>query len=67
VAAGRSDLLFDQIEVIEQPFIGRQNSSIGCHGGHHQPMGFEQDRLILLKAAEQMIRHGTGRDLMPTG
>ena len=63
MAAGRSNLLFDQIEVIEQPFIGRQNSSLGCHGGHHQPMGFEQDRLVLLQAAEQLVRHGAGTRL----
>jgi hypothetical protein len=62
-----SDFRAQQVEVIEQPFIGRQNSPIGCHGGNHQPMGFEQDRFVLLQAAEQKIRNGALRDLMPTG
>jgi hypothetical protein len=42
-----SNLLFDQIEVVEQPFSGRCNPAVGLNRLHQQIAGFNQETFIL--------------------
>ena len=67
MAAGRADLLFDQIEIVQQPFVGRRHPPVGRHRGHDQLIGFEQNRFVLLQATQQSVWSGPLVHLMPTG
>ncbi len=50
-----ADLLFDQVEVIEQPFAGRGDAAALLHRRHLQAGGADQHALVLHQALEQPV------------
>jgi hypothetical protein len=53
---GGAYLLFDQIEVIEQPFARRRNPALGLACRRQQLVGLQQYAFVLGQAREQLIR-----------
>jgi hypothetical protein len=47
VSLGRANLLFDEIEIVEQPFPGRRDPAVRLDRGRQQVAGLDQDRLVL--------------------
>ena len=61
VPLGRADLLFDQVEVVEQPFAGRRDPAVRRDRRGQQVAGFEQDALVLGQPREQLVRRAARR------
>jgi hypothetical protein len=40
MSSGGSDLLFDQIEIVEQPLTGRRNATVRLYRGSQKMTGF---------------------------
>jgi hypothetical protein len=64
MSAGRANLLFDQIEVVKQPFIRRRHLPFGSDGCQHQVVSVQQYGFILLQAVEKMIGSVASFDLL---
>ena len=67
MAAGGPDLLFDQVKIVQQPFVRRRHPAVGCHRGHNHLMRFEQHRFVLLQAAQQVVRSSSRVHFVTTG
>ena len=63
----RTDLFFDQIKVIEQPFPGRGNRPVRGDAFGQQPADFNKHRLIVGKPRQQSIRQTAGMQPMAFG
>ena len=66
-SAGGVDLLFDEVEVIEQPFPSRGNASATAGGRREQLVGVEKHTLVVGQSREQPARLGLAGDAMETG
>jgi hypothetical protein len=64
VSSGEPDLIFDEIEVVQQPFCRRGDPSLARHGGGHQMVGLDQDLLVLVQPRNQLVSAALGRDLV---
>ena len=56
VSPGGSNLFFNQIEVVEQPFPGRHNPAVVLNCRHQQVAGFNQDTFILGQTRQKPVR-----------
>ena len=59
VAPGRLDLLFDEIEVVEQPFPGGRDAVVRCDGCRQPAAGLDQHALVRGQPRQQLIRHAS--------
>ena len=57
VSPGRADLLFDQVEVVEQPFPGRRNRALRLDRCSEQIEGTDQDAFVLRQPREEPVRN----------
>ena len=55
VPFGGADLLFDQVEVIEQPLAGRRDAVAGGSRRFQQIAGADQDRFVVAQPREQPV------------
>src|ERR1041384_4458463 len=67
MSLGHANLLFDEIEVIEQPFAGRRNPAGRLHRLCQQIADSDQDVFILCQPAQQLIRSLLRTQAMQTG
>ena len=58
VPAGQSDLLLDEIVVVEQPGFCRHDPLPGGGGSGDHLVGLEKDPLVLVQAGEQLVLSG---------
>jgi hypothetical protein len=56
VSPGHANLLFDQIEIVNQPFPGRGNPVVGFDSLCQQIAGFNQDAFIFGQTCKEPIR-----------
>jgi hypothetical protein len=47
VSPGGSDLLFDQIEIVQQPFASRRDTPVGSYGRGQKLTGFIQYLFVI--------------------
>ena len=64
VSLGRADLLFDQIEIIEQPFAGRRDPAVRLDRLCQQIADSDQDVFILSQPAQQLVRSAVRAQLV---
>ena len=64
VPLGGTDLFFDQIEIIEQPFSGGRNPPGRGHGFHEQRADVDQGAFILGQPNQKLVRRMSRRQLM---
>ncbi|MNS70210.1 hypothetical protein D3C72_1035510 [compost metagenome] len=55
MALGQADLLFDQVEVVQQPFVGGGELAVLLHGFDQQRAGFAQQGLVFIQARQQLV------------
>ena len=55
MSSGRANLLFDEIEVVEQPLPRRDDATVSLQSGGQQTARFNQDLFIVRKSREQSI------------
>ena len=60
----RANLFLDQVEVVEQPFGGRRDSSVVARRGGQRLAAIDQDFLVVGQAAEQQVGPATGAQAM---
>ena len=63
---GGSNLFFDQIEIIEQPFRARRNPAVGRDCGGERITDCDQHLFIRGQPRQQLIRRARGRELVRT-
>ncbi|MNX62128.1 hypothetical protein D3C86_930810 [compost metagenome] len=56
VPLGQPDLFFDQVEVVQQPFVGRCDLAVLPHRLHQQRAGLGQQRLVFGQPRQQRVR-----------
>ena len=56
MSLGHTNLLFDEIEIIEQPFAGRRNPAGRLHRLRQQIADSDQDVFILRQPAQKLVR-----------
>ena len=61
VPLGRADLLFDQVEIVEQPFRGGRDAAIGRDRCRQQAANFDQDAFVLGQPCQQLVGRATRR------
>ena len=61
---GGADLLFNQIEVVEQPFRRRGHPAIGGDGRGQQPAHVDQSALVGCQASQKVVRTMPVRQLV---
>ena len=59
-----ADLLFDQVEIVEQPFGGGRDATVGADRGREQVADFDQERFVVREPREQAVG---SRDPAPGG
>jgi hypothetical protein len=59
VPLGGADLLFDEVEVVEEPFPGRRDARSGRDGRLQQLAGGHQRAFVLRQAREQPVPAAT--------
>lgn len=52
---GRANLLFDQVEVVEQPFRGRRDPTVRRHRRSQQITNFYEDAFVLAQPCQQVV------------
>ncbi len=57
---GGANLLFNQIEVVEQPFPGRRNPAVCLYRLRQQIVDADQDAFILGQSCQKAIRSVSG-------
>ena len=67
VPLGRADLLFDQIEVVEEPFPGRRDPSVRLDRRRQQGAGFRQDAFILRQPGQKPVPDSSRPQAMRAG
>jgi hypothetical protein len=61
VPLGRADLLFDQVEIIEEPFAGRGDAAIGSDRFGEQLADVFEDFFVLGEAGQQLVGRAARR------
>jgi hypothetical protein len=56
MSPGGAYLLFNQIEVVEEPFTGRRNSAVCLNRLRHQILDANQEAFILSQSFQEPIR-----------
>ena len=51
----RADLLFDQVEIVQQPFGGRFDTAVLSVGRRHQIIRLDQHPLVLVQSRQQFV------------
>ena len=59
---GEADLLFDQVDVVEQPFGRRRQMALGLHRGLEHRPGAIQHAPVVEQALQQTIGRGLQAD-----
>ena len=54
-SADRANLLFDQIEVVQEPLCGRFNTAIIIGGRCHEIVGRDEDAFVIVEAWQQSV------------
>jgi hypothetical protein len=67
VPLGGADLLFDEVEIVEQPFGRRRHATVGGNGRRQEVADFDQQILVVREACEEAIGSGTGCKTMRDG
>ena len=67
MAAGDADLLFDQVEIVEQPFGRRRDLAAGLDGGGQLGAGCGNDGGIVGQARQQAVGSALIAQHMPGG
>ncbi len=62
VAAGGADLLFDQIQIVEQPFGGRGDAVLGDDRPSQLAAGLDQHHLVGIQSRQQLVCPPSRRD-----
>ncbi|MNV07011.1 hypothetical protein D3C71_974200 [compost metagenome] len=60
MALGQADLLFDQVEVVQQPFVGGGELAVLLHGFDQQRAGLGQQGLVFIQARQQLVLRAEG-------
>ena len=60
VPLGRADLLFDQVEVVEQPFRGGRDAAVRRDRRRQQVADFDQDAFVLGQPRQQPVGRAPG-------
>ena len=63
----RANLLFDQVEIVQQPFLGRRDAHLGFDGRADKLVPLLEDRLVFLKPVEKTVRPGMWRQHVTCG
>src|SRR4030095_14868899 len=61
---GRTDLLVDQVEIVEQPFRGGSNATVGRDGRSQQIADLDQEAVVLGQAYQKLIANAAWRQPM---
>ncbi len=61
VPPGGADLLFDEVEVVEQPLPGRLDAVLRRNRRRQQAAGLDQHALVPGQARQQLVRHASRR------
>ena len=64
---GSANLLFDEIEIVEQPFPRRDDAAIGRQRLGQQPASFDQDSFVVGESCQQAIGGPARRQLVRGG
>jgi hypothetical protein len=67
VSPREPDLLFDQVEVVEQPFGRRRDPALALHRLRDQGLRLLQDLLVLAEPGQQQIGPRLLVELVPFG
>ena len=69
--AGSSDLIFDEVEIVEEPFGGGGDAAAALDGVGDQHIGVSEDMLIVAQARQKEISPSAAAsaigDLVPAG
>ena len=63
-APDRADLLFDQVEIVQQPFGGRLDAAVLIGGRRHEIVGLDQHPLVLVEPRQQLVVRPTRGQLV---
>ena len=55
VSARQPNLIFDQIEIVQQPFRRRRDAPVANDGGGHQVVRLDQDAFVFIQAGDELI------------
>jgi hypothetical protein len=62
VSSGRSDLLFDQIEIVQQPFAGGRNAPVCFCRSRQKITGFPQYLFVVSQSRQKLVWHASTGD-----
>lgn len=62
---GGPDLLFDQVEIVEQPLAGGRDAMFPFDGRADELVGFEENSFVRCETGQQPVRTRMGVNLMP--
>ena len=64
VSLGRADLLFDEIEVVEEPFRGRRDPALGGDRRRQQVAYVDQHDLVCCQPRQELVRRAPRSELV---